>query len=143
MVNSIFLILQKKEMRFQSTAKYEKKIQELTDLLQRKTDECYQSWMSWTSANEQLENIRMELDNKSYQTYSLGKMRKWLNEIHYLRNGHFFISVTYIDRIGCQCLGFPVSRWIKQKTLLTAYLFESLQCVRNSCFLFSTSIKNR
>ncbi|XP_071912548.1 kinesin-like protein KIN-14R [Coffea arabica] len=62
---------QKKELRFQSTAKYEKKIQELTESLQRKTDECYQSWMSWTSANEQLENIRMELDNKSYQTYSL------------------------------------------------------------------------
>lgn len=60
-------------MRMKSIAKYEKKVQELSELLQRKTDECYQSWMSWTTANEQLEKVRMELDNKIYQSYSLGK----------------------------------------------------------------------
>lgn len=65
--------MQKKAMRMQSTVKYEKKIQELSELLQRKTDECYQSWMSVSSANQHLEKVRMELDNKIFQTYSLGK----------------------------------------------------------------------
>ncbi|PIN20753.1 Kinesin (KAR3 subfamily) [Handroanthus impetiginosus] len=62
---------QKKFLRTKSVAKYEKSIQDLKDMLQRKTDECYQSWMSWTAANEQLEKVRMELDNKTFQTYSL------------------------------------------------------------------------
>ncbi|PHT61417.1 Kinesin-4 [Capsicum annuum] len=62
---------QKKVARLQSTAKYEKKIQELGELLERKTDECYQSWMSYTAANQQLEKVRMELDNKTFHTYSL------------------------------------------------------------------------
>ncbi|KAI3451268.1 hypothetical protein Pfo_007933 [Paulownia fortunei] len=62
---------QKKVLRMKSMAKYEKNIQDLKELLQRKTDECYQSWMSWTAANEQLEKVRMELDNKTFQTYSL------------------------------------------------------------------------
>ncbi|XP_049380688.1 kinesin-like protein KIN-14R [Solanum stenotomum] len=62
---------QKKVARLQSTAKYENKIQELGELLKRKTDECYQSWMSYTAANQQLEKVRMELDNKTFHTYSL------------------------------------------------------------------------
>ncbi|KAK4356322.1 hypothetical protein RND71_025293 [Anisodus tanguticus] len=62
---------QKKVARLQSTTKYEKKIQELGELLERKTDECYQSWMSYTAANQQLEKVRMELDNKTFHTYSL------------------------------------------------------------------------
>ncbi|KAL2551316.1 Di-glucose binding protein with Kinesin motor domain [Forsythia ovata] len=62
---------QKKVVRMKSTAKYEKMIQELSDKLQRKTEECYQSWMSWTATNEQLEKVRMELDNKTFQTYTL------------------------------------------------------------------------
>ncbi|CAK9156008.1 unnamed protein product [Ilex paraguariensis] len=62
---------QNKVIRMKSTAKYEKKIQELTMQCQLKTDECYQAWMSWTTANEQLEKLRMELDNKSFHTYSL------------------------------------------------------------------------
>ncbi|CAI9767042.1 unnamed protein product [Fraxinus pennsylvanica] len=62
---------QKKEVRMKSTAKYEKMIQELSEKLQRKTDECYQSWMSWTATNEQLEKVRMELDNKTFQRYTL------------------------------------------------------------------------
>ncbi|OIT38073.1 PREDICTED: kinesin-like protein KIN-14R isoform X2 [Nicotiana attenuata] len=62
---------QKKVARLQATAKYEKKIQELGELLERKTDECYQSWMSYTAANQQLEKVRMELDNKTFDTYSL------------------------------------------------------------------------
>ncbi|KAI8018294.1 Kinesin-like protein KIN-14R [Camellia lanceoleosa] len=64
-------IAQKKDMQMKSTAKYEKKIQELSTQCQRKTDECYQAWMSLTAANEQLEKVRMELDNKLFQTYSL------------------------------------------------------------------------
>ncbi|XAR73509.1 Minus-end-directed kinesin ATPase [Bertholletia excelsa] len=62
---------QKKVMRMKSTEKYEKKIQELNTQCQRKTDECYQAWMSLTAANEQLEKVRMELDNKLFQTFSL------------------------------------------------------------------------
>lgn len=65
--------MQKKVVRLQSTAKYEKKIKELGELLELKTDECYQSWMSYTAANQQLEKVRMELDNKIFHTYSLGK----------------------------------------------------------------------
>ncbi|KAJ8557432.1 hypothetical protein K7X08_003057 [Anisodus acutangulus] len=76
---------QKKVARLQSTAKYEKKIQELGELLERKTDECYQSWMSYTAANQQLEKVRMELDNKTFRTYSLDqkfeKQAKTITEI--------------------------------------------------------------
>ncbi|KAI8031433.1 Kinesin-like protein KIN-14R, partial [Camellia lanceoleosa] len=50
---------------------YEKKIQELSTRCQQRQDECYQAWMSLTAANEQLEKVRMELDNKLFQTYSL------------------------------------------------------------------------
>ncbi|KAL6959539.1 hypothetical protein U1Q18_039692 [Sarracenia purpurea var. burkii] len=62
---------QKKIMQTRSTAKYEKKIQELNTQCQRKTDECYQAWMSLNAANEQLVKVRMELDNKLFQTLSL------------------------------------------------------------------------
>lgn len=73
--------MQKKVARLQSTAKYENKIQELGELLKRKTDECYQSWMSYTAANQQLEKVRMELDNKTFHTYSLGK--RYENNIYF------------------------------------------------------------
>ncbi|KAK2978742.1 hypothetical protein RJ640_003901 [Escallonia rubra] len=63
--------LAKKVMRMPSTAKYEKKIQDLSTRCQQKTDECYQAWMSLTAANEQLEKIKMELDNKLFQTLTL------------------------------------------------------------------------
>ncbi|XP_073034581.1 kinesin-like protein KIN-14R isoform X1 [Primulina eburnea] len=62
---------QKKLVRKYLISKYEKTIQDLKDTLQCKTDECYQSWMSWTNANEQLETVRMELDDKTFQTDSL------------------------------------------------------------------------
>ncbi|KAL0449513.1 UNVERIFIED_CONTAM: Kinesin-like protein KIN-14R [Sesamum latifolium] len=61
----------KKVLQAKTIAKYEKNIQELKDMLQRKTDECYQSWMSWTAANEQLQKVRMDLDRKTFRTYSL------------------------------------------------------------------------
>lgn len=63
-------------MRKKSVEKYEKRIQELTSQCQRKTDECYQAWMSLTAANEQVEKVRMELDNKLFHTSSLGKFVK-------------------------------------------------------------------
>ncbi|KAL2241101.1 UNVERIFIED_CONTAM: Kinesin-like protein KIN-14R [Sesamum indicum] len=62
---------EKKALQAKTIAKYEKNIQELKDMLQRKTDECYQSWMSWTAANEQLQKVRMDLDKKTFRTYSL------------------------------------------------------------------------
>lgn len=60
-----------KMLGMKSAAKYEKKIQDLSTHCQLKADECYQAWMSLTAANEQLEKVRMELDNKLFQTYSL------------------------------------------------------------------------
>ncbi|KAF2295791.1 hypothetical protein GH714_034014 [Hevea brasiliensis] len=62
---------QKKLMRTKATDKYEKKIQELITECQRKTNECHEAWMSLTTANEQLEKTRMELDNKTFETRSL------------------------------------------------------------------------
>ncbi|KAK9678834.1 hypothetical protein RND81_11G235700 [Saponaria officinalis] len=64
-------IAQERGMRMKLTAKYEKQIDELSQQCQRKTDECYQAWMSLTAANEQLEKVRMELDNRLFKTYSL------------------------------------------------------------------------
>nr|DAD26892.1 TPA_asm: hypothetical protein HUJ06_028360 [Nelumbo nucifera] len=48
-------------MQMKSTTKHEKKIPELTTQCERKTDECYEAWMSLTAANEQLQKVRMEL----------------------------------------------------------------------------------
>ncbi|KAJ0703765.1 putative minus-end-directed kinesin ATPase [Helianthus annuus] len=72
---------QKKIMRKKSVEKYEKRIQELTSQCQRKTDECYQAWMSLTAANEQLEKVRMELDNKFFQTTTLDQTMEKQSEM--------------------------------------------------------------
>ncbi|KAE8704075.1 Kinesin-like protein KIFC3 [Hibiscus syriacus] len=76
---------QMKLMRTKATDKYEKKIQELTTQCQLKTHECHEAWMSLTAANEQLEKVRMELDNKIFQTRTLdetvGKQAENLNNI--------------------------------------------------------------
>ncbi|XP_022751140.1 kinesin-like protein KIN-14R isoform X1 [Durio zibethinus] len=62
---------QKKLIRIKVTDKYEKKIQELVTQCQLKTHECHEAWMSLTAANEQLEKVRMELDNKIFRTRTL------------------------------------------------------------------------
>lgn len=59
-------------MRMKATDKYEKKIQELTKQCQLKTNECHEAWMSLTAANEHLEKVRMELDNKTFRSLTLG-----------------------------------------------------------------------
>ncbi|KAE8659234.1 E3 ubiquitin-protein ligase UPL2 isoform 1 [Hibiscus syriacus] len=64
---------QKKHMKMKSTLKYEKKIEELKNLCQLKTDECYEAWMSLTASNKQLEKVRMELDNKFFQNLNLDR----------------------------------------------------------------------
>ncbi|KAK8678008.1 hypothetical protein V6N13_143525 [Hibiscus sabdariffa] len=64
---------QKKHMKTKSALKYEKKIEELKNLCQLKTDECYEAWMSLTASNKQLENVRMELDNKFFQNLNLDR----------------------------------------------------------------------
>lgn len=61
-------------MRTNSLARYEKKIEELKAQCQLKTDECHEAWMSLTAANEELEKIRMELDNRFFRNMQLGKM---------------------------------------------------------------------
>ncbi|GLT46908.1 hypothetical protein SLA2020_206350 [Shorea laevis] len=62
---------EKKLMRAKASCQYERKIKELNAQCQLKTDECHEAWMSLTAANEQLEKIRMELDNKIFQARSL------------------------------------------------------------------------
>ncbi|KAK8556728.1 hypothetical protein V6N12_003123 [Hibiscus sabdariffa] len=62
---------QKKLVRTKVTDQYEKKIQELTTQCQLKTHECHEAWMSLTAVNEQLEKVRMELDNKIFLTRTL------------------------------------------------------------------------
>ena len=69
-------------MRTKVTDKYEKKIQELTTQCQLKTHECHEAWMSLTAANEQLEKVRMELDNKIFQTRALGNHRIYFLSRH-------------------------------------------------------------
>ncbi|KAB1211060.1 Kinesin-4 [Morella rubra] len=62
---------QKKLLQTKSIMKYEKKIEELTTQCQQKTKECYEAWMSLTAANEELDKVRMELDNMMFKTLSL------------------------------------------------------------------------
>ncbi|GAV66863.1 Kinesin domain-containing protein/Malectin domain-containing protein [Cephalotus follicularis] len=54
-----------------SVVKYERKIEELKTQCQLKADECYEAWMSLTAANERLQKVRMELDNKFFQNLRL------------------------------------------------------------------------
>ncbi|KAL8151982.1 hypothetical protein V2J09_021790 [Rumex salicifolius] len=57
-------------MQQKNKAKYEKKIEDLTIQVQRKKEECSEAWMSLAAANQQLENIRSELDKKFMDTFS-------------------------------------------------------------------------
>lgn len=69
-----------------STGKYEKKIEELKTQCQLKTDECHEAWMSLTAANEELQKVRMELDNKFLQNHYLGKARSniFVDVLHHM-----------------------------------------------------------
>ncbi|TQD73797.1 hypothetical protein C1H46_040674 [Malus baccata] len=67
---------QDKYIRLEFTTKYEKKIEDLKRRFQLKTDECHEAWMSLTSANKQLQNITMELDNKLYESHCLDQARE-------------------------------------------------------------------
>ncbi|KAH7847341.1 hypothetical protein Vadar_024947 [Vaccinium darrowii] len=60
-------------IRMRSTAKYEKKIEDLSTQCQLKTNECYEAWMSLTAANEELQKVRMDLDNKSFENLCLDR----------------------------------------------------------------------
>lgn len=60
-------------MQTKLTAKFEREIKDLSMQCKRKTDECYQAWMSLTTTNEQLEKVRMELDIRTFEKRSLGK----------------------------------------------------------------------
>ncbi|KAI3947610.1 hypothetical protein MKX01_034275, partial [Papaver californicum] len=79
--------IQNKLIQQKSTAKFEKKIDDLTSQCQLKTNECYEAWMSLTAANEQLEKVRMELDDKMIELHALDKtMEKQavkLNDVSY------------------------------------------------------------
>ncbi|XP_004289515.1 PREDICTED: geminivirus Rep-interacting motor protein-like [Fragaria vesca subsp. vesca] len=76
---------QKKLMQKKSTAKYEKKIQELNTRCELKAKECYEAWMSLTVANEQLDKVRMELDNTAFKTLTQDQaMQKQAEDIRNL-----------------------------------------------------------
>ncbi|XVF15315.1 hypothetical protein REPUB_Repub09cG0140900 [Reevesia pubescens] len=92
---------QKKLMRTKVTDKYEKKIQEFTTQCQLKTHECHEAWMSLTAANEQLEKVRMELDNRIFQTRTLdetvGKQAEILKNItsSYEQDKKYWAAAVY------------------------------------------------
>ncbi|KAF3447269.1 hypothetical protein FNV43_RR12449 [Rhamnella rubrinervis] len=65
---------QDKYMRMKSTAKFEKKIEELKTRCQLKADECHEAWMSLTAANKQLRKVAMELDSKSFENHCLDQV---------------------------------------------------------------------
>ncbi|KAI3857510.1 hypothetical protein MKX03_033323 [Papaver bracteatum] len=66
-----------------STPMFEKKIKELTSQCQMKTNEYYEASMSLTAANEQLENVRTELDGKMIELHALDKtMEKQAAELN-------------------------------------------------------------
>ncbi|KAH7520429.1 hypothetical protein FEM48_Zijuj08G0142800 [Ziziphus jujuba var. spinosa] len=80
---------QMKLLQTKSTTKYEKKIEELTTQCQLKAKECYEAWMSLTTANEQLDKVRMELDNATFKALSQDQAME--NQATKLRN----ISSSY------------------------------------------------
>ncbi|KAL5705906.1 Kinesin-like protein KIN-14R [Ranunculus cassubicifolius] len=59
------------QLQQKATARYEKKIQELTHQCQLKANECYEAWMSLTAANEKIDKIRIELGDKLCQVHTL------------------------------------------------------------------------
>ncbi|CAN8283918.1 unnamed protein product [Cochlearia groenlandica] len=61
----------KRLMRAKAHDKYEKKIEELSERYKHQSNECHEAWMSLTSANEQLEKVRMELDIKMFEARCL------------------------------------------------------------------------
>ncbi|ONK73657.1 uncharacterized protein A4U43_C04F33910 [Asparagus officinalis] len=52
-------------------AKYEKQIQDLNYQCKLKSDECYQAWVSLHAANDELEKLKMDHDNKLFQAETL------------------------------------------------------------------------
>lgn len=71
-------------MQTKSTAKYEKKIQELSAQCQLKANECHEAWMSLTTANVQLDKVRMELDNMTFKTLAQGMNSCFRFDLHIL-----------------------------------------------------------
>lgn len=65
-------------MQRKFTEKYEKDIKELSLLCKRKTDECYEAWMSLNATNEKLEKVRMDLDNRTFEKRNLGEFAEFL-----------------------------------------------------------------
>lgn len=76
-------------MQTKLTAKFEREIKDLSMQCKRKTDECYQAWMSLTTTNEQLEKVRMELDIRTFEKRSLGKL---LSELDYDSQMHKMVK---------------------------------------------------
>lgn len=69
-----YFILQYRAQNAKYLAKYEKKIQELTAHCKMMSDECHEAWMSQKATNDQLEDLKMELNNKIFHEEKLGKL---------------------------------------------------------------------
>lgn len=89
---------QKRLMRAKAHEKYEKKIEELSERYQHKSNECHEAWMSLTSANEQLEKVMMELDNKMYEARSLGNAEI---PFFFLNPNLYFLYLFFLRWVSC------------------------------------------
>jgi len=88
---------QKRLMRAKAHDKYEKKIAELSERYEHKTNECHEAWMSLTSANEQLEKVMMELNNKIYQARSLGNELVIYDMLYLTYQSKFVTVISFFD----------------------------------------------
>ena len=68
----LLFVLQNRARNIKFIAKYEKKVQDLTNQCKLKSDECYQAWLSLSAANEELEKLKMEHDTRLFQSEALG-----------------------------------------------------------------------
>lgn len=73
--------MQKRIMQSKFTTMYEKEIKDLSMQCKRKTDECYEAWMSLRTANEELRKVRMELNNNTFEKCFLGKFMVILGDV--------------------------------------------------------------
>lgn len=115
---------QLKSMQTKSTAKYEKKIEELAMQCQLKARECHEAWMSLTATNEQLETVRMELDNVTFKTLSLDQtMEKQAEKLRNISSSYDHDKKKWTEAI----------RSLQEKIKLMKSEHAQLSCEAHEC----------
>ncbi|KAF7829264.1 kinesin-like protein KIN-14R [Senna tora] len=115
---------QKKIMQTKSTTKYEKKIEELTMQCQFKTKECHEAWMSLTATNEQLETVRMELDNVTFKTLCLDQtVEKQAEKLRNISNSYEHDKKKWTEAINS----------LQEKIKLMKSEHAQLSCEAHEC----------